>query len=168
MAPHSATTIKKKPSGSNTQQIIKKKPSGSSKQQIVKKKPSGSAIIAGIKQGASHARSIADANAADDASPWAAGKGGRAASGMVAGKGGNGSGKGAVGAGGAHCSHRYSGYDNGTGDFSLRAVAPTWQQVIPTKHSGNRYDWHLSGLVLNWTGIVREPAPAPIPTEPAS
>ena len=155
MAPHTATTIKKKPSGSN-------------KQQIIKKKPSGSATVAGIKQGASHARSIAAVNVVDDASPWAAGKGGQAASGMVAGKGGNGSGKGAVGAGGAYCSHRYSGYDNGTGDSSLRAVAPTWQQVIPTKHSGNRYDWHLSGLVLNWTGIVREPAPAPIPTEPAS
>ena len=159
MAPHSATTIKKKPIGSNKQQIIKKKPSGSSKQQIVKKKPSGSATIAGVKQRANHSRGIAAANAVHDASSWAAGKGGQAASGMVAGKVGNGAGKGAMG-GGDH--------DYGTGHFSLRGVAPTWQQVIPTNHRGNRYDWHLSGLVLNWIGTLREPAPARIPTEPAS
>ena len=48
---------------------IKKKPSGANVQKNIKKKPSGAVTTAGIKQAASHARGIAAANIADDASP---------------------------------------------------------------------------------------------------
>ena len=142
---------------------IKKKGSGSNMQMNIEKNPSSTVITAGICQAVSHARGIA--TAADDVLPWAACKGGQSAAGNVAGKGGIGSGKGAMGAGGSNSSHDYSGYDGGPGHFALQGMVPTWQQGLPTEHSGNRYDWLLSGMVLNWTGILREPALAHIPME---